>query len=185
MQLQLFNRLFNVLYAVFNCLFNCLQPIFVKKSARSLRSLTKNMLKLIKLRNVIKSIGYKNRVKNRTRSLTSFARSFLFISVQCSLTSFTHARLKMKTLNSVYIFYFLHFVQTFQKGKHLRCFFFPHLFAHVQTFQKENTFGVSSFSCLHFVQEISMLFSKTHRRFVLAIFFYRFFQYIQTPQKIR
>ena len=158
--------------AVFQCLFNVLYAIFCKKSARSLRSLAKNTLKFKKLRNVIKSIGYKNRVKNRTRSLTSFARSYFFISVQCSLTSFTHARLKMKTLNSVYIFYFLHFVQTFQKGKHLRCFFFPHLFAHVQTFQKENTFGVLSFSCLHFVQEISMLFSKTHRRVVLAIFFY-------------
>ena len=130
------------------------------------------MLKLIESRNVIISIGYKNRVKNRTRSLTSFARSYFFISVQCSLTSFTHARLKMKTLNSVYIFYFLHFVQTFKKGKHLRCFFFPHLFAHVQTFQKENTFGVSYFSRLHFVQEISMLFSKTHWRLVMLIFFF-------------
>ena len=136
------------------------------------------------MRNVIKSIGYKNRVKNRTRSLTSFARSFIFISVQCSLTSFTHARLKMKTLNSVYIFYFLHFVQTFQKGKHLRCFFFPHLFAHVQTFQKENTFGVSYFFSLHFVQEISMLFYKTHWRGSGGDFFLWIFLVYTNPSKM-
>jgi len=90
---------------------------------------------------------------------------------------FVHSRtLKKGKRLTAFTLLFLAQSASFPNGKHLRCLHFPNLFAQVQTFQKRKTpSAFLSFFRLHFVQEISMLFSRPHRRGSGGEFFYRFF----------